>query len=258
MAYSLAGFLGIILVFSLSGRLPVIADIYNRIQAGLVRAGTSLGNVAARVMQNEESISRKFQVCETQLRQASAQAVTLTELQTQVQELQALLNYERRDHVQGVTAQVIARAVDDDVSHVIVDRGARDGLIKGSAAVIDSGTLFGFVEEVRDHTAILRLVSNPNSHIDAAVLGQRRTIGLVDGREGALLEMAFIPQDVELKQGDLVVTSGLDGLVQENLVIGQVTEIISSSSAPFKTAYLELLYEPREWTTVLILPPPGL
>lgn len=257
-ALGLGAFFGLIILVWLSARLPVIGRLYARIEGGLVRIGTGTGNAVARLSQSETSLSTQFQACQDNLRTTTIEAARTASLEQETLELRALLGYTARTGAVGVTTHVIARAIDGDATRVIVDVGSQAGIVKGSAAVIDDGVLFGLVEDVREQTAVVRLVSNTSSNLPATVIGKQRTLGLVEGREGALLVMEFIPQDAEMKAGDLVVTSGLDGQVKENLVIGLVTEVVSVESAPFQKAFIELLYEPREWTTVLILPPPGL
>lgn len=251
-------FFSVPLVCFLLLRIPAVSKLFERVEAGVVRVGTGIGNAYARLTLSETSLAVQFQACQDNLRTTSVTAASSDELSHEVTELQALLGYVARTGAVGITTQVIARAVDDDATRVIVDKGSEDGVVQGSAAVIGDGVLFGLVDEVREQNATIQLVAHPQSNLPAAILGKTRTIGLVQGREGALLSMEFIPQDAELKVGDLVVTSGLDGLVQQGLVIGLVTEIVTVESAPFQKAFIELLYEPREWTTVMILPPPGL
>lgn len=251
-------FLGVILLFWVSSRVPVLARAYERIEAGIVRVGTGIGNGIARLTQSENSLSAQYQACEAERRSLAIEAGEYDALRREVDELRALVSYTGRTGAEGVVTHVIARAVDNDATRVLIDKGRDDGITEGSAAVIDDGVLFGMIEETRETTSVVRLVANAQSNIPAAVLGSTRTIGLVEGREGAVLAMEFIPQDAELGNGNLVVTSGLDGLVREGLVIGLVTEVVSIESAPFQQAFIELLYEPREWTTLLILPPPEL
>jgi rod shape-determining protein MreC len=258
LALGAGSFLGVIFIFWLLMRIPAFSHVYERVEAGVVRVGTSIGTGITRITKPEESLAAQFQAAQEDLRALAIEAATYDSLEREVLEQRALLSYMSRTEAVGVVTHVIARAVDADATRVLIDKGTVDGIEKGSAAVIDDGVLFGMIEEVRETTAIVRLVANEQSNIPAAVLGKNRTIGLVEGREGALLVMEFVPQDAELGNGNLVVTSGLDGLVREGLVIGLVTEVVSVESAPFQRAFIELLYEPREWTTLLVLPPPSL
>lgn len=253
-------FLGVIVFFWLALRLPWVSRTYERVEAGVVRVGTGIGNAVNRLTKSEKSLATSFQSCQDNLRTTTLTAAEADALRQRVAELESLLAFKNNNPtVTGLMTHVVARSVDNDTTRVIIDKGSNDGVRKGAAAVIDEGVLFGIVDEVREQTSIVRLVANIESNIPASILASNgRTIGLVEGREGALLAMEFIPQDADLKPGDIVVTSGLDGLVPAGLVIGLVTDVVSVESAPFQRAFIELLYEPREWTTVLLIPPPGL
>ncbi|MFZ2682143.1 MAG: rod shape-determining protein MreC [Patescibacteria group bacterium] len=251
-------FLAVVVGFWLLIKIPVFSKMFERVEAGVVRVGTGVGKGVSRITASEQSVVTKFAACQTNERLLAIDAAAFDAVQREVNELRGLLAYTERTGADGLVADVMARAVDNDSTRVLVDKGAVDGVMKGSAAVIDNGVLFGLVEDVRETTSVVRLVSNAASNIPAAVLGKTRTIGLIEGREGAVLSMDFIPQDAELGSGNLVVTSGLDGQVAAGLIIGLVTEVVSVESAPFQQAFVELLYEPREWTTLMILPPPGL
>ncbi len=257
-AIRLGLFFAVVALIFLSSRLPAFNNFYARLEAGLVRAGTSTGNGLSRLTTSPESLNSRYALCEEDRQTLAIEEAEYISLKQEVSELRALLGYTERTGQQGTVAHVIARAVADETTRVLIDKGANDGLVVGAAAVINDGILFGVVDDVHANTAVVKLVANGTSSLPAAILGSSRTIGLVQGKEGALLAMEFIPQEAELKTNDVVVTSGLDGKIQEGLVIGLVTTTAKVESAPFQQAFIELLYEPREWTTLLILPPPGL
>ncbi len=257
-AGTIGTFLGVLLGVFLLGRIPAVGTTYQRIEGGFVRVGTGLGNVLERLTEREGSLQARYNQCEEDRRLLAQDAAERQALLREVEELRQQVAYVAQTAMVGVTSHVIARAVDNDATRVVIDRGQIDGIVSGSAAVIGEGIYYGQVEEVRESTAVIRLAANPESRIPAAIHGKQRTIGLVEGKEGALLAMEFVPQDAQLQEGDVVVTSGLESTIREGLVIGLVTEVVVVESAPFQRALIELLYEPREWTTVLILPPPNL
>jgi rod shape-determining protein MreC len=69
--------------------------------------------------------------------------------------------------------------------------------------------------------------------------------------------MQFIPQDTTITVGDVVITSGLGGKIPEGLILGTVQSIQAEPSAPFLTATILPVHDPREWTSVIVLPFPG-
>ena len=257
-ALALGVFLAGMGILYLLGRVPAIGSFYQRVEGGFVRVGTGFGNVLDRLLESEDSLKARYDTCEEDRRVLAQDQAERQALEREVEELRLQVGYMARSQAVGVTSHVIARALDNDSSRALIDRGAADGVQEGSAVVIGDGVYYGTVENVRESTSVVRLAANPGSKIPAAILGRQRTIGLVEGKEGALLAMEFVPQDAQIAVGDVVVTSGLEGLVREGLVLGVVTEVVNVESAPFQRALIEPLYEPREWTTILILPPPGL
>jgi rod shape-determining protein MreC len=253
-----ATFVAVVVGILLLLRIPVLSRFSVRVQASVVRLATGFGSLLTRVTQPENTVMAQYQVCQADRLALAVDQSEHQALRRQLDELAQLLDYRTKSGATGTVTHVLSRSIDNDATLIVIDRGEVDGVVVGSAVVIGDGIVYGQVIDVRAQTAIVQLVSHPDSKIPAAILGQTRTIGLVEGREGALLTMEFIPQDAQLGTGNLVVTSGLDGLVPEGLVIGLVTEVVSVESAPFQRAFIELLYEPREWTTALILPPPGI
>jgi len=81
----------------------------------------------------------------------------------------------------------------------------------------------------------VRLLTDVDSAV-AAILQTTRGTGLVVGQPDGSLQMAFIPQEEEVKVGDVVLTSGLGGLMPKGLVIGQVTEVERREYETFQTA----------------------
>jgi rod shape-determining protein MreC len=69
------------------------------------------------------------------------------------------------------------------------------------------------------------------------------------------MAMQFIPRDADIARGDVVTTSGLEGIIPEGLLLGTITEVVDMASAPFKRALVEPLADPLEWSNVLILSP---
>jgi len=97
----------------------------------------------------------------------------------------------------------------DPFSHkVVVNRGAVDGVLSGQA-VIDGAGVMGQVEDVHPHFSTIRLISDPNHALPVQINRTGlRTVALGSGETGAL-RMLSIPRQADVREGDLVVTSGL-------------------------------------------------
>ena len=97
----------------------------------------------------------------------------------------------------------------DPFSHkVVVNRGALAGVQSGQA-VIDGAGVMGQVEDIRPHFSTIRLISDPNHALPVQINRTGlRTVAFGSGETG-MLRMPGIPRQADVREGDLVVTSGL-------------------------------------------------
>jgi rod shape-determining protein MreC len=246
---------GTVLLLWLLTNIFGFGRLYSGFQSQVVKSSTGLNAFVTRFGRKGATVEGLFLTCRDDLMTLAFDKAELLQLQRENMELKESLAYKQTHTAVAVTAAVIARSVVDDQTKVIIDQGSKAGVVPGAAVIIGDGYLFGIVTDVGPVSSTVRLLNSAQSRVPATVLGSARTLGLVEGRQGALLVMEFIPQEVNIQLNDLVVTSGLDGELQQNLVIGIVSDIKEVESEPFKRAFVELVYEPRDWTMVQVLIP---
>jgi rod shape-determining protein MreC len=122
--------------------------------------------------------------------------------------------------------------------YFLIDKGARDGLKSGLAAVTANDFLVGQVVEVNDHYAKVILLLDSASSINA-LTQETRTNGLAKGNLGLSLNMEMIPVSTQIKTGETVLSSGLNDDIPKELIIGQITEIIKKESEIFQKAVIK-------------------
>ena len=244
-------FLALVLGYFLLRAVPPVGKIFRSAEHGLVVVGTSAGNMMSRVLTSPESTAAQLATCTERLQTVTARESTLRQDLRDVTELEQLLGYVRTNSISAVAARITNRTL-PEAGTVTIDRGTVSGIVRGNAVVVGDGQLFGTVIATSENTATVRLVQERASKVPAAIIGTTRTIGLVEGQSGSVLHMEYIPSDATIAEGDVVVTSGLDGGLPPNIVIGLVTSIVHNDTAPFLEALIEPLYDPREWTNVLV------
>ncbi|MFA5020498.1 MAG: rod shape-determining protein MreC [Patescibacteria group bacterium] len=148
------------------------------------------------------------------------------------------MNFIDENDFKFVAAKIISGVSDPLSRSVIINRGRRDGLEKGLAVIADSGILIGKISEVSDDFSKVVLLSDNRSRVAATIQNLDHTVGLVEGQYGLSFSMTNIPQNQEIRDGDLVVTSGLEGKIPKNLLIAKVAGVRSVESEIFKTAIL--------------------
>lgn len=236
--------------------VPFVAPAFHAAQGAAYSASSTFGRALSRLFAQEDSLSSQLALCTERLTETTVIAAQAEQASNEVAQWQQVVGYEQRTSTRGVAAHVIARG-ETPASTVIIDRGANDGITEGSAVVIGNGILYGTIISVEGTQALVRVTEDADSALSATIQGTTKTIGLVVGQEGAALEMQFIPQDTTITVGDVVITSGLGGKIPEGLILGTVQSIQAEPSAPFLTATILPVHDPREWTSVIVLPFPG-
>lgn len=172
--------------------------------------------------------------------------------------LREYLNFSVKNNSSLVLANIISRSglnllkLDQPV---IIDKGARDGLEEGMAVLDSQGVVVGKVTSVKDGFSEICLINSETCKFAAAVSGGNKTSGVAGGELGLTVKMNFIPQTENIKEGDIIVTSGLEEGVPASLVIGKVSRISKESNELWQNATLESLADVENLTIVSILLP---
>jgi rod shape-determining protein MreC len=176
--------------------------------------------------------------------------VRLREYEAEAQQLRALLSFVSEYPISThLGAEVVSREACETypcgdivgvepnpyLRYITINVGAQQGADVGMSVVSGGAGLVGRITEVGPRTAKVQLLSDPDSSV-AALLQATRTTGLVVGQSDGTLQMQYIPQEEDVTVDDIVLTSGLGGLMPKGLVIGQVTEVQQREYETFQTA----------------------
>lgn len=138
-------------------------------------------------------------------------------------QLRALNNVRLMPHSTFVTGDVIADSGGPFLQSALVNVGARDGVIDGSAAV-DGNGLVGRVVGVGQHATRLLLLTDFSSRVPVLVQPSGlRAILAGNGTAAPVLE--FLENPEEVTPGDLVRTSGDGGVFPPNLPVGRLVAL---------------------------------
>lgn len=118
----------------------------------------------------------------------------------------------------------------------LVDRGAGAGVRSGQPAITNDGVV-GLVTATSPRAARLMLLLDRQSAVDAMVQ-RSRTRGIVRGTGTGELELEFVARDGDVRDGDVIVTSGLGGVYPKSLRIGRVARVIDPGGRLLQIATL--------------------
>jgi len=165
----------------------------------------------------DENTALKSQLAELEIRLQEQRA-----LAGRTAKLQELLDLKQNTELPTVAAEVIAGKPNPDVMQITIGRGAADGVQADMAVIAPRGIVGRVVGEPAAHAARVQLIIDRSAA--AGALSERtRAGGLIVGVDGQPpLAMDLVPNLTDIKEGDVIVTSGVDGIYPKGYAIGVV------------------------------------
>ncbi len=199
----------------------VTFELFSRVQVGTAAVVTSgrgaWGHyVALRGVRVEnEALQRRVADLEVRLQQEHA-------LATRSQQLQALMDLKSQATVPTLAAEVIAGNPDPVMRTVTIDRGSADGVLADMGVIAPGGIVGRVIGPVARHAARVQLIIDRNAAA-GALTERTRAGGMVVGAEAnPPLRMELVSNLADVKAGDAVVASGVDGIYPKGYLIGRV------------------------------------
>jgi rod shape-determining protein MreC len=174
------------------------------------------------------------------LRQQSARAYQVEQLELENRRLRALLELRPTLAVSGTAAQVLYDAADPYTRKVVIDRGqAHD--VKLGAPVIDEKGVLGQVTRVFLLSSEVTLITD-REHATPVLNVRTGARGVAYGESGGapLLELRFMATNADIEVGDMLSTSGVDGIYPPGVLVGKVSKVERRA----ETAFARILCEP--------------
>jgi len=226
----------------------------------LQRAATAPIDLAAAIGEYVSTQTRLVQDNEALRAQALANAENAQRYaaaQAELAELRRLIGSAERLPVQTLAAEVIYTARDPYAHKIFIDRGEVQGVRPGSPVADDTGVI-GQVTRVHPLLSEVTLLTNPDQAIPVQVVrnGLRAAVFGV-GYDGAL-DLRFMPVNTDVENGDLLVTSGIDGTYPAGLPVATVTSVDRQGESGFARILLTPAANPDAVRHVLVLEPLGL
>lgn len=150
-----------------------------------------------------------------------------------------------------IAARIIARDPSPWFQTVMIDKGSNDGLLKGSPAMVSEG-IVGQVIEVSGNFSRILLITDRNSAVDALVQ-HSRVRGIVKGNNEDDCSFVYTLRKDEVKEGETIVSSGLDQVFPKGLMIGRVLKVTKDQSHLFQDITIETSVDFEKIEEVLVL-----
>jgi len=154
---------------------------------------------------------------------------------------------------------VAARITSADASGLFrtatLNKGERAGVAKGFAVVTPGGVV-GKVVATSPHAARILLLDDHASGVDALVR-RTRARGIVEGGSQAGCRLKYVKRREDIRVGDKVITSGLDGIFPKGMPIGEIVHLGEEEHGLYRTAEIRPAVDFSKLEEVLVVAPPN-
>jgi rod shape-determining protein MreC len=149
----------------------------------------------------------------------------------EAQRLRKLLDLKDDYNYHFVSARVIGKEQAALSKTILINKGAAHGLKTGMPVIAPPG-LIGRLVDVSWHVSKVLLFIDENSNV-GAIVQRTRTQGIVSGAGPRGLILRYISKTQDVKEGDVIVSSGMGGVFPKGLLIGQVSNVDRQNSSLF-------------------------
>jgi len=192
-----------------------------------------------------------------ELSEQAARSAGVEQLKHENARLRALLELRPGLTVRSQASEVLYDAPDPYSRKVIIDRGAQHG-VQIAAPVINEAGVLGQVTRVYPYTAEVTLLTDKEAAIPVLNNRTQARSAAFGNSSGAGLELRFMAGNADVQVGDILSTSGVDGVYPAGLPVAKVVTIDRRVDAGFARIALAPLAQPDSVRHVLVLEPVGL
>jgi rod shape-determining protein MreC len=217
----------------------VAQSIAYPIQRGTSSVGGWIGGLFGGVGELRRA-SRENQQLRTQVEQMQTELRDIRQKASEADRLEKLLKLNQQTQFTAVTAQVIARDPSMWFDSISINKGRWAG-VEINMPVVTSDGIVGRVVSTGPLNAQIMLITDEKSGTGAVVgqLGQSNAIGSIKGMgENGLLDMRYVSGLEKVALGDMVYTTGQDGIYPPGYTVGQVVDLRAGSATQAQVIHI--------------------
>ena len=205
-----------------------------------------------KIAQDNEAMARRSLALQSE-RASQADVLALDNAR-----LRALLELRQTTQTPGRAAEVLYDTSDPYTRKVVIDQGLNNGIAAGSPVIDEFGVL-GQVTQVQPFTSEVTLVVDRDLAIPVQNMRTgARSVAFGDASaHGAGLELRFMQANADLQEGDMLTTSGVDGVYPPGLPVAKIDSIERRADTAFARIHCAPLAHVTAARYVLVLAPTG-
>ncbi|SNR61444.1 rod shape-determining protein MreC [Methylobacillus rhizosphaerae] len=180
----------------------------------------------------QTSVVHENSVLRSQALKHAAELQRYKTLEVENERLRKLLGAAQLSSQPARLAEILHMGRDPFTHKVVVNLGSRQNIVAGQA-VIDEVAIIGQVTRVYPFSSEVTLITDKG--LSVPVLVERnglRAIAFGRGHD-AMIELPSLPTNVDIRVGDKLITSGIDGIYPTGLAVAEVTHVDTNTDTPF-------------------------
>ena len=217
------------------GALAAVRMSLSVLVAPLQQAAAAPGAALSRVADyfaSQDRLLRENEALKAKVLEYAAAAQQAKLLQAEEDHLLSLSPARSRFAADGVLAEVLTYGRNPFVRKLVLDKGLTQG-VKAGMPVIDGEGVVGQVTAVGTFTSEATLVTEKDQSVPVMLVRNGlRAIAVGSGKDGSI-DVPFMPVSADIQNGDLFVTSGIDGTYPPGLVVAKVTAVEKNAAYVF-------------------------
>lgn len=154
-----------------------------------------------------------------------------------------------------VAARVIGKGSGNWFSTFTIDKGSMDGILVDMNVICGNG-LVGIVTDVTDNTATVRSIIDGNSNVTGMLVTSSDTCnvrGDLELMDSGYIHLEYMQKDVDVSDGDMIVTSNISDKYIQGILIGYVKNITEDANSLTQSGYLVPAVDFERLTEVLVI-----
>ncbi|BDB22736.1 rod shape-determining protein MreC [Cupriavidus sp. TA19] len=255
----------LVLYVGIALALLVVDARFNALSVGRQVAATVLMPVERLVLVPRDALRTAFDYAQSsailasenrELRHNAVQqaeaSVRQAQLEAENNQLRKLLGLARQSATPVTSAEILYDARDPYSQRIVIDKGSQQGMRAGYP-VIDERGVVGQVTRVSPFQSEVTLLTDKDQAIPVQVVRNGLRSVAFGGARAGHLDLRFMAAAADLQQGDLLVTSGLDGTYPPGLPVAKIVQIERKADTAFSRIYCEPVAGVRAHRQLLVV-----
>ena len=178
--------------------------------------------------------------------------LALEAVRAENEQLRQVLSARERNTADSIFAEIVYAGRDPFSRKVIIDRGGQHGVSTG-APVIDPAGVIGQVTRVQPLLAEVTLVTDKDHAIPVQIVRNGLRGVAYGSGDGSTMELRHMAANAEVEKGDVLVTSGIDGVYPRGLPVARVVRVERDAAYAFAKIVCQPVAGTDQHRQVLVL-----